>query len=955
MRELNPPSRADESEVLELEVDGEPVRAVLRPGEVLLVGRDPTCQLVVNDRSVSRRHAEISRGDGAWVVRDLDSRNGIHVDGQRTGTITVSNGSEIRIGSPHDGPVLRFAVPPPPPAPAPPEPPPPASLPEPAPPAEPPKPPPPASLPEPPPPAPAPEPPPPPAAGPAPAADAPAAAAPPVGAPAAGAPAVATFDASGTTTIGRDPGCDIVLTDLLVSRRHAEVRQEGAVAAGGPGTGRYQPGTGRYQLVDLGTTNGTYLNGNRINRATLRPGDRVAVGHVELVFDGQALHEHVDAGPLSLSAEGITVDIDKKRIVDDVSFSLEQGSLLGIVGPSGCGKSTMLRAVTGLRPASAGRVRYDRRDLYADYAELRYRIGMVPQDDVLHRQLTVRRALRFAASLRFADDVSRRERSARVEDVLMTLGLASSAKQRIDRLSGGQRKRTNVALELLTEPSVLCLDEPTSGLDPALDRDVMRELRGMADRGRTVLCVTHSVLHLDMCDQVMVMCPGGTIGYFGPPADLLDFFEADTYADVFAKVTADPELWTRRYRQSDLYRRYVTEPIAAELARPRPAAAAPGGTADDDRADDRAGDVAGDRAGGREGEADPRDDGFHLPVPEPIAQAVPEHLTRAVSEHARTVTEQARAVSEQAKAVSEQLVQAVPEPIARALNLGRPGMANRAKDPVGPLREFTTLSLRMFSVIFSDRGFFLFLLGLPVVLGVISHTVPGETGLGTPEGTGVAERLEAQRLLVVLVVGAAFIGISSSIREIVNESVIYQRERAVGLSPGAYLASKFVVLGIINVVQVVIFVWLSLLGRGGPEEALVLGSPTLEIIVPIAMVTTSCTMLGLCVSALARSLAQTTPVLVVAVMAMLVLSGGLFELGGEAVLNMVSWLSPTRWSFAAGASTVDLLSMVPIEDSLWAHSAGSWWRAILLLGVQIALITVAARYAMRRLEPGRRG
>lgn len=789
---------ADEPATLQLEIDGQPARAVLRPGEVLLVGRDPSCHLVVSDRSVSRRHAEISRVDGAWVVRDLGSRNGIHLDGRRQDTITVSNGAAVRIGSPHDGPVLRFVLPPPPPT---------------APPA-------PATRPE-----------------------------------------VATFDASGMTTIGRGADCNIVLPDLLVSRRHAQVAQQGAV----------------YQLVDLGSTNGTYHNGRRINRATLQPGDRVSIGHVELVFDGQRLHEHVDTGPVSLSAEAITVEIDKRPIVQDVSFSLPHGSLLGIVGPSGCGKSTLVRAITGLRPATAGRVSYDGRDLYTDYAELRYRIGMVPQDDVLHRQLTVRRALRFAASLRFADDVSRRERAARVAGVLATLGLSGAARQRIDRLSGGQRKRTSVALELLTEPSVLCLDEPTSGLDPALDRDVMRELRGMADRGRTVLCITHSVLHLEVCDLVMVMCPGGTVGYFGPPRELLAFFEAETYADVFAKVTRDPGHWTRRYRQSALYRRYVAEPLAAERDRPQPAAP---------------------------------------PAPEqppPVAGGV-------------------------------------PEPIARVLNLGRRGMANQAKDPVGPVREFITLSLRMFSVIAADRGFLLFLLGLPMVLALLSHAVPGETGLGPPDGFS----LEAQRLLVVLVVGAAFIGISSSIREIVNESVIYQRERAVGLSPGAYLASKFVVLGIINVIQVSIFVWLSLLGRGGPAEALVLGSPLLEIIVPVAMVTTSCTMLGLCVSALARSMAQTTPVLVVAVMAMLVLSGGLFELAGEAVLDQVSWLSPTRWGFAAGASTVDLLSMVPtLADSLWTHSAGSWWRAILLLAVQIGLLTAAARLAMRRLEPGR--
>ena len=865
MVRVDSPRETNERTVLELVVNGEPVRAVLRPGEVLLVGRDPACQVVVDDRSVSRRHAEISWSGGGWVIRDLGSRNGIHLDGERTDTIRVTNGAEIRIGSPHDGPVLTFAVPEPPTRPLPPQ----------APPIAPPEPPP---LPS------APAVAPPPAPAPAPPPAAPATAAEPR-------PAIATIDATGTVTIGRSPECAVVLADLLVSRRHAEVRQ---LPAGG------------HVLVDLGSTNGTYHNGRRIDRAPLQPGDHVSIGKFKLVFDGRKLHEHVDVGPVTLSAEGITVDIGKARIVHDVSFSLEQGSLLGVVGPSGCGKSTLIRALTGLRPASAGTVSYDGRDLYGDYAELRYRIGMVPQDDVLHRQLTVRRALRFAASLRFADDVSRRERRARVEEVLQTLGLTPSAKQRIDKLSGGQRKRTSVALELLTEPSMLCLDEPTSGLDPALDRDVMQELRGMADRGRTILCITHSVLHLDMCDRVLVMCPGGTTGYFGPPSELLEFFEAEDYADVFAKVTNQPEVWTRRYRESDLYRRYVTEPIeAARTRQPAPRAPEP--------AQPPAGEPAAEWFG------------RSVQVPESVARA-------------------ARAVPDP-----------ISRPIARALklNLGKRGVANQAKDPVGPVREFITLSIRMFAVITADRGFFLFLLGLPLILALLSHAVPGDGGLGPPVDTSVVARLEAQRLLVVLVVGAAFIGISSSIREIVHESVIYKRERAVGLSPGAYLAAKFVVLGIINVIQVTIFVLLSLLGRGAPAQSLVLGSPTLEVIVPIAMVTTSCTMLGLCISALARSVAQTTPVLVVLVMAMLVLSGGLFEISGEPVLNQVSWLSPTRWGFAAGASTVDLLSSVPIEDSLWGHSAGSWWRSIVLLAIQIGLLTTAARFAMRRLEPGR--
>lgn len=808
---------ADETtHVLELHIDGKPIRAVLADGEVLLVGRDPSCQVVLTDRSVSRHHAEIARVDGAWVIRDLGSRNGIHADGQRIETVRVTERTSVRVGSPHDGPVLTVTVPTPRPAPEPsPQNPPHATERE----------------------------------------------------------RIASFEAASKLTIGRSTNNHIVLPDLLVSRRHAQVRKVGQ----------------SYQLVDLGSTNGTYHNGRRVHRATLRPGDLVSIGHYQLVFDGHRLHEQEDTGPISLTAERITVKVGKKTLVDDVSFALERGSLVGIIGPSGCGKSTLVKAITGLQRASAGRVSYDGRDLYADYAELRYRIGTVPQEDVLHRQLTVRRALRFAASLRFAHDVPRRERNARVEDVMTMLDIDEQARQRIDRLSGGERKRTSVAMELLTEPSLLCLDEPTSGLDPALDRELMRQLRNLADRGRTVLCITHSVLHLDMCDRVLVLCPGGTTGYFGPPSEVLTFFEAETYADVFAKVTEAPQEWARRYRESDLHRKYVAEPItaawAAAFSRTEPAAP-PAPT-------------------------DERPDTGKFSWPAEFS---------------------------------------VPAPIARTLNLGRPSVTERARHPLVPLRQFLTLARRMAAVIRADRGYLLFLAGLPLALALLSHAVPGETGLGPPNGFS----LEAQRLLVVLVVGAAFLGISSAIREIVNEGPIYRRERAVGLSPGAYLAGKFVVLGIINVVQVSVFVYLSLLGRGGPAQALVLDSPLLEIIVPVAMVTTSCTMLGLCISALARSVAQTTPVLVIVVMAMLVLSGGLFELAGEAVLNQVSWLFPTRWGFAAGAATVDLLSMVPITDPLWTHEPSSWWRAIILLGVQIVVLTATARLAMRRLEPGRR-
>jgi hypothetical protein len=260
--------------------------------------------------------------------------------------------------------------------------------------------------------------------------------------------------------------------------------------------------------------------------------------------------------------------------------------------------------------------------------------------------------------------------------------------------------------------------------------------------------------------------------------------------------------------------------------------------------------------------------------------------------------------------------------------------------------------MRMFAVIGSDRGYALFLLGLPLALALLTHTVPGKDGLG-PSALGFS--LEAQRLLVVLVVGAAFLGTAGAIREIVSESTIYKRERAVGLSPTAYLMSKVTVFALINIVQSVIFVWLALLGRPGPKQALVVHPPTVEIMVAVALVAIVSTTMGLLFSTLAKTPEQTTPVLVVAVMTQLVLSGGLFELAGQAVLDQVSWLAPTRWGLAAGAATVDLRKMVQFQfsDSLWAHTAGSWIRAIVILLVQGALLTLAARLALRRLEPGR--
>ncbi|MBO1415822.1 FHA domain-containing protein [Streptomyces sp. FH025] len=360
-----------------------------------------------------------------------------------------------------------------------------------------------------------------------------------------------------TVRIGRSHDNDLVLDDLVVSRHHAELRE--------------LPGGG-HEIVDLGSHNGTYLNGRPVPRAPVGPADIVGIGHSALCLVDGRLVEYTDTGEISLDVQHLVVRVgpDHRVLLDDVGFPLAERALLAVAGPSGAGKSTLLNALTGLRPADQGTVLYDGRDLYRDYAELRRRIGLVPQDDILHTQLTVRRALAYAAELRFPGDTAPDEREARVREVIRELGLEGRADVVIASLSGGQRKRVSVALELLTKPSLLFLDEPTSGLDPGMERSVMQMLRGLADDGRTVVVVTHSVLSLNVCDRLLVLAPGGRTAYYGPPDEALAYFGFEEWPEAFESFENEPDTaWQERFRASPQYARYV----AAEAAPvPRPSA-----------------------------------------------------------------------------------------------------------------------------------------------------------------------------------------------------------------------------------------------------------------------------------------------------------------------------------------------------------------------------------------------
>ncbi|MFJ6705529.1 MULTISPECIES: FHA domain-containing protein [unclassified Streptomyces] len=359
-----------------------------------------------------------------------------------------------------------------------------------------------------------------------------------------------------TLRIGRAPDNDVVLDDLTVSRHHAELRAHP---------------DGSHEVVDLDSHNGTYLNGRAVFRAPLGPRDLVGIGHSSFCPVGGRLQEYVDTGAVSLDVQDLTVAAGRRILLDHVSFPLGEKCLLAVVGPSGAVRSALLGALTGRRPADHGTVLYDGRDLYRDHAELRLRIGLVPRDDFPHVRLTTRAVLTWTAELRFPEDTSKAERRERVEEVIRELGLGQHADQPVHSLSGGQRRRVGVALELLTKPSLLFLDEPTWGLGPGTDRSVTDMLRGLADDGRTVIVVSHGVPGLDVFDRLLVLAPGGRTAYFGPPGDALGFLGFEAWPEAFEAFERDTGRdRAEEFRVSSYHRKYVVN-AGAQPVLPRAA------------------------------------------------------------------------------------------------------------------------------------------------------------------------------------------------------------------------------------------------------------------------------------------------------------------------------------------------------------------------------------------------
>jgi ABC-type multidrug transport system ATPase subunit/pSer/pThr/pTyr-binding forkhead associated (FHA) protein/ABC-type multidrug transport system permease subunit len=611
------------------------------------------------------------------------------------------------------------------------------------------------------------------------------------------------------TTIGREPGIELTLDSPIVSRRHAVVTTDKG---------------GQYIIKDY-STNGTFVNGQRVNGdCVLPPGATIRIGPYLLLLQGDKLVIGDKGDRIRLDAYQLVREVQdeggkKKILLDEISLPIEPGQLVALVGGSGAGKSTLMRTLLGIDPTTTGEVFLNGENLRANFNIYRTQIGYVPQDDIIHRDLTVEEVLTYAAKLRLPPDTNIETAIAKT---LKEIEMTNHRQTLVGKLSGGQRKRISIGVELLADPKLFFLDEPTSGLDPGLDKKMMELLRNLADSGRTIILVTHATSNINLCDRIVFLGLGtnkigGRLCYFGPPQEILKFFQAHCFSeiedisDIYNHLIDDINVdrAEREFKNSDFYTQYITERLSNES-------------------------------------------------------------------HSNTGK--------------------FPE-----------------QNKQSPLQQLILLSRRYWQLLIRDRvNLGLALLTAPI--GIIFITLAlGEKNplvLGTEDDPTLAPL--ALRVLFVFTCAAIWVGLSSSLQEIVKEIAIYQRERLVNLRLFSYLGSKLGVLGGLALSQTLLMAIAILVCFQSPEPELIPWSLGIGITTFLTLLT--CTNLGLMVSALVKNESQANSALPLLLLPQIIFSGVLFKM--EGIGQYISWFMLSRWSVGAYGALVNVNQMIPEPTQL---------------------------------------
>ncbi len=339
----------------------------------------------------------------------------------------------------------------------------------------------------------------------------------------------------GEITIGRDAGIEVWLNDPGVSRRHATVKK--------------LPGGG-VNVTDLNSTAGSFVNGHRFDTHDLTIGDRLQIGPFCLQFDGHALNRVANIAGGTIRAGNVSMRSGPLTILDEINLAIPASRFVGIIGPSGAGKSSLLNTLSGLRAPERGAVFVDGEDIYSGNDPRSF--GYVPQEDIVHPELSVTEALRFSARLRLPANTPPVEIQKLVLQTLTQLGLRPHAAKSISNLSGGQRKRVSVGVELLARPAILFLDEPSSGLDPATEFQLMELLRDLADTGCTIVCTTHVMENAYLMDQLIVLV-GGCLAFQGSAQSAREYFKVPKLTGLYDRLGEQPPKdWRTAFAERNL-------------------------------------------------------------------------------------------------------------------------------------------------------------------------------------------------------------------------------------------------------------------------------------------------------------------------------------------------------------------------------------------------------------------
>ena len=647
-------------------------------------------------------------------------------------------------------------------------------------------------------------------------------------------------------SLGRHPDNTIVLNHPQVSAHHARLQQV----------------QGGYHIVDVGSTNGVYVDALRVTNQMLKPGDEVRIGPFKLTYTGTQLTQQDESNSVRIDAVHL-IKLGNKQVVllNDISIAIPPRKFVALVGGSGTGKSTLMGALNGLRPAESGMVFYNGQDYYKHLAAFSTQLGYVPQDDIIHRDLPVERALYYAARMRLPDDFTGAQIQQRINEVLEDVEITHRRHLMVSKLSGGQRKRVSIALELLANPSVFFLDEPTSGLDPGLDRKMMFLLRRLADKGHTIVLVTHATNNINACDYVCFLAQGGRLAYFGPPGDAKKYFDKTDFAEIYSalepteqnpNIPADAEA---RFKASPYYRQYVQEPLAQG---PAARASLSGATAA----------LKQPMRGNpwkqfmllsmRYIELLKNDRGnlMILLLQAPIIALILFLLAAPdVFSHTNIVNCPPNA----------QVPQTVPN------KFDCQNVVNALKTPQGQIsaaRRHLTLDQAL------QKSF-------------------------NPLNSGA----NAQKILFIMAFAAVMFGCINGTREIVKEEPIYRRERTVNLGIMPYMFSKIVVLGILCLLQSAVLV--IIVALRAPFDHSTFLPPLVEMYISLALTSLAGLMLGLAISALAPNNDRAASFIPIILIPQVIFSGIIFQLNSP-LLQILGSFFAARWSMAALGSSVGL-------------------------------------------------